>query len=121
MNPIKDIENKIIEKPSWPKFHPGDTISVDYTIREGSKERVQRFKGTVIERKGSGATETFTVRKVTQGIGIERIFPVRSPFIKNITVNKHGKVRRARIHYLRDKFGKAARIPEKKKSNKREV
>jgi large subunit ribosomal protein L19 len=98
-----------------PDFRSGDTITVHYKIIEGNKERIQNYRGVVIQRKGSGATESFTVRKVSGGIGVERIFPLHSPFIDQIEVNKKGKVRRARIYYLRDLTGKKARIKEKKR------
>ena len=98
----------------YPKFQAGDNITVHYKIREGSKERIQAFKGDVIQRKGSGTSETFTVRKISNGVGVERIFPLLSPNIDKIEVNKKGKVRRARIYYLRDLRGKKARIKEKR-------
>ncbi|MCH2200192.1 MAG: 50S ribosomal protein L19 [Flavobacteriales bacterium] len=98
----------------WPEFNAGDTLTVSYKIKEGNKERVQQFQGVVIQRRGSGTTETFTIRKITNGVGVERIFPLASPFIEEIKVNKRGRVRRARIFYLRGLTGKAARIKEKK-------
>jgi len=101
-------------KDNLPEFGAGDTVEVHVRIIEGSKERTQRFKGVCIQRKGSGATETFTVRKISSGIGVERIFPVHSPNIARIKVLKRGKVRRARIFYLRQKSGKKARIKERK-------
>ena len=102
---------------SYPKFKAGDTITVTYRIKEGDKERLQKFKGVVIQTKGgSPATKTFTIRKISNGIGVERIFPFNSPFIESIDVNKVGKVRRARIFYLRELSGKKARIKEKKLS-----
>jgi large subunit ribosomal protein L19 len=96
----------------FPKFKAGDTITVTYKIKEGSKERLQRFQGVVLQRVGSGPTETFTIRKVTQNIGVERIFPISSPFIEEIVVNKVGVVRRARIFYFRKLRGKKAKIKE---------
>ncbi|MBL4752038.1 MAG: 50S ribosomal protein L19 [Flavobacteriales bacterium] len=96
------------------EFGTGDTITVHYKIKEGDKERIQLFKGVVLQRKGSGSTETVTIRKVSGGIGVERILPVNSPYIDKIEVNKHGKVRRARIFYLRNLKGKRARITERK-------
>jgi large subunit ribosomal protein L19 len=111
---IKEVENLAIESKEWPSFKAGDTISVDYKIREGNKERVQQFKGVVIQKRGRGRAMTFTVRKVSGGMGVERIFPISSPFIEKIEVNKEGSVRRARIFYLRDRKGKAARIKEKR-------
>jgi large subunit ribosomal protein L19 len=99
---------------SYPEFKAGDTITVTYRIKEGDKERLQKFRGVVIQMKGSDPfTKTFTVRKVSGGVGVERIFPFQSPFIDSIEVNKFGKVRRARIFYLRDLTGKKARIKEK--------
>ena len=103
-----------VETPKYPDFKSGDTITVRYKIKEGNKERIQNFRGVVIQRKGSGATETFTVRKISSGVGVERIFPLNSPFIDGIDLNKAGKVRRARIYYLRNLTGKKARIKEKK-------
>ncbi len=94
-------------------FKAGDTITVHYKIKEGEKERVQQFQGIVLQRKGSGATETFTVRKISNGVGVERIFPINSPFVDKIEINKKGQVRRARIFYLRELKGKSARIKEK--------
>lgn len=111
---IREISNKINTMHDLPSFKAGDTISVHYKIKEGDKERVQVFQGTVIQRRGSGPSETFTVRKNSGGIGVERIFPISSPFIEKIVVNKTGKVRRARIFYLRKRMGKAARIKEKR-------
>ena len=98
----------------FPDFKAGDTITVTYKIKEGDKERLQKFRGVVIQLKGMDPfTKTFTVRKVSGGIGVERIFPFQSPFIDSIEVNKYGKVRRARIFYLRNLTGKKARIKEK--------
>ncbi|MFO8129676.1 MAG: 50S ribosomal protein L19 [Bacteroidales bacterium] len=102
------------EIKNHPDFKAGDTITVQYKIREGNKERIQNFTGVVIQKKGSGSTETFTLRKMSSGIGIERIFPMTSPFIENIKVNKHGMVRRARIYYFRGLTGKKARIKERR-------
>ncbi len=115
MDLIKVAENSFaIEAKEFPEFRSGDTITVHYKIIEGNKERIQNYRGVVIQRKGSGATESFTVRKISGGVGVERIFPLNSPFIDQIEVNKKGKVRRARIYYLRDLTGKKARIKEKK-------
>ena len=97
-----------------PSFSAGDTVTVYYKIKEGDKERIQFFKGDVIQRKGSGSTETFTIRKMSNGIGVERIFPVHSPGIEKIEVNKLGKVSRARIFYMRNRTGKSARIKQKR-------
>ncbi|MEG0033388.1 MAG: 50S ribosomal protein L19 [Mucinivorans sp.] len=96
-----------------PEFKAGDTITVTIRIREGSKERLQNFRGVVLQRRGAGATETFTVRKMSDAVGVERVFPVNSPTIVNIELNKRGVVRRARIFYLRDLTGKKARIKER--------
>lgn len=96
-----------------PEFQAGDTITVTIRIREGNKERLQNFRGVVIQRRGSGATETFTIRKMSDAVGVERIFPVNSPTITKIEVNKRGVVRRARIFYLRALTGKKARIKER--------
>lgn len=102
------------EAKDFPKFKAGDTITVTYKIKEENKERLQKFRGVVIQRRGQGTTQTFTVRKMSSGIGVERIFPLFSPFIDTIELNKVGKVRRARIFYLRKLTGKKARIKEKK-------
>ncbi len=97
-----------------PEFSAGDTITVYYRIKEGNKERVQAFRGVVIQVRGKGIGKTFTVRKISNGIGVERIFPLNSPFIEKIEINKRGKVRRARIYYLRNLSGKKARIKERR-------
>ena len=114
MNLTEQISSKINTKNEVPKFGSGDTITVFYKIREGNKERIQFFKGDVIQRRGIGATETFTIRKMSSGIGVERIFPLNSPLIDKIELNKKGKVRRSRIFYLRELTGKSARIKEKR-------
>ncbi|MCK9321190.1 MAG: 50S ribosomal protein L19 [Bacteroidales bacterium] len=106
--------DSLTESREFPKFKAGDTITVSYKIKEGNKERIQLFRGDVIQCAGEGMTKTFTVRKVSGGIGIERIFPYSSPFIEEIVVNKRGVVRRARIFYLRGLTGKKARIKEKR-------
>lgn len=111
---ISFVEEQLVKKKEHPMFKAGDTVTVTYRIVEGSKERLQAYQGVVLQRAGAGATETFTVRKISGGIGVERIFPVNSPFIDNIVVNKHGVVRRARIFYLRKLTGKKARIKEKR-------
>ena len=98
----------------FPKFKAGDTITVTYKIIEGNKERLQKFRGVVIQRAGSGPTATFTIRKISGNIGVERIFPISSPFITEIELNKVGRVRRARIFYFRNLRGKKARIKEKR-------
>jgi large subunit ribosomal protein L19 len=104
------------ETKSFPAFKAGDTITVTYRIKEENKERLQKFRGVCIQRKGTGVTQTFTIRKISNGVGVERIFPLTSPFIENIETNKSGKVRRARIFYLRKLTGKKARIKEKKRA-----
>ena len=115
MDKVREIELQLAPQKTFPNFKAGDNVSVSYKIIEGSKERIQVFKGDVIQRSGSGNTQTFTVRKISNGIGVERIFPLYSPNIDEITVNKHGKVRRARIFYLRGLRGKAARIKEQRR------
>ena len=114
MNLMNVVEKELGVKTEFPKFIAGDTVTIHYKIVEGNKERIQQFRGVVIQRSGTGHTETFTVRKISGNIGVERIFPISSPFIDQIEVNKHGKVRRARIFYIRDLTGKKARIKEKK-------
>ncbi len=114
MDLMKVVDKEYAKNHNFPIFSSGDTITVHYKIIEGSKERIQQFRGVVLQRKGAGHTETFTVRKMSGNIGVERIFPITSPFIHKIEVNKHGKVRRARIFYLRELTGKKARIKEKK-------
>lgn len=104
----------MIEPREWPEFGAGDTITVTVKIKEGKKERLQAFQGVVLQRRGVGMTETFTIRKMSSGIGVERIFPVNSPHIDNIKVNKRGLVRRSRIFYLRGLTGKSARIKERR-------
>lgn len=114
METLQEISKKLNGTTDYPKFRAGDTITVHYKIREGNKERIQLFQGVVIQRRGEGITETFTIRKMSSGIGVERIIPLGSPFIDKIEINKSGKVRRARIFYLRDLTGKAARIKERR-------
>jgi large subunit ribosomal protein L19 len=114
MNLMDVVDKELAVTNEYPKFIAGDTVTVHYKIKEGNKERIQQFRGVVIQRNGSGNTETFTVRKMSGNIGVERIFPLASPSIDKIEVNKHGKVRRAKIFYLRDLTGKKARIREKK-------
>lgn len=115
MDRIKEIATKLSEIKDWPEFRAGDTVAVTVKITEGSKERLQKFEGVVIQRKGSGNTSTFTVRKTASGVGVERIFPTNAPLIDNIEVKKHGKVRRSRIYYLRERTGKSARIKERRR------
>jgi len=115
MDLIKVAQNAfVVETKEQPQFHPGDTITVHYKIREGNKERIQNYRGVVIQINGEGLTKTFTVRKMSGNIGVERIFPLFSPFIDMIEVNKRGRVRRAKLYYLRDLTGKKARIKEKR-------
>ncbi len=114
MNLLKYAEEQLITKKNLPDFRAGDTVTVNYKIKEGDKERVQQFTGTVIQRKGDGAVKTFTVRKISNGVGVERIFPLNSPFIESIEVDKRGEVRRAKLFYLRAAIGKKAKIDELK-------
>ncbi|OPZ63726.1 MAG: 50S ribosomal protein L19 [Firmicutes bacterium ADurb.Bin506] len=116
MNIIDIIENEQIRR-DLPQFGPGDTVKVHVKVVEGSRERVQVFEGTVIGRKGSGANESFTVRKISNGIGVERTFPMHSPKIEKIEVAREGAVRRAKLYYLRGRVGKRARIRERKRDN----
>ncbi len=110
---LKYAEQQFSVPSTTPKFKAGDTVTVHYKIKEGEKERVQQYQGVVIQRKGAGITESFTVRKISNGVGVERIFPISSPYIDKVEVNKVGVVRRARLYYLRALTGKAARIAEK--------
>ena len=114
MDLVKFVEEQSIEKRELPAFKAGDTVSVHYKIREGNKERIQIYQGVVIQRNSTGNNETFTVRKVSNGIGVERIFPINSPNIDKIEVNSVGKVRRSKLYYLRALTGKAARIKSKR-------
>ena len=113
-NLVDFVQQEFVEKKDFPKFSAGDTITVYYEIREGSKTRTQFFKGVVIQRKGSGSSETFTIRKMSGTIGVERIFPINLPAIQKIEINTRGKVRRARIFYFRNLTGKKAQIKEKR-------
>ena len=110
---MQDIINEVNPKNELTKFDAGDSVAVHYKIKEGAKERIQVFQGVVIQKRGKGSTETFTVRKMSNSVGVERIFPSNSPFIDKIEMIKRGKVRRSRIFYLRDRKGKAARIKER--------
>lgn len=115
MNPkLKAVEDALYAKHKHPEFGPGDNITVSYKITEGNKERIQEFRGDVIQVRGQGATKTFTVRKISNGVGVERIFPLSSPFVDEILVNKAGRVRRAKLFYQRRRSGKASRIQEKR-------
>ena len=109
MHALSAIEEQYIRK-DLPAFRAGDTVRVNVRIREGDKERIQAFEGVVLRRHAAGARSTFTVRKLSSGIGVERIFPLHSPMVESVEVVRHGRVRQARIYYLRDRFGKAARI-----------
>lgn len=115
MDLIKEVQKEFAVGNEVPDFGAGDTVAVEYKIKEGEKERIQLFTGVVLQRRGEGTTETFTVRKISGGIGVERIFPIQSPFIESIKVMKHGAVRRARIFYFRERTGKSARIREKRR------
>ena len=117
----KDQMDKIVAERSIPDFSAGDTIKVDVKIVEGDKERIQAFEGLCISRSGGGLNESFTVRKISYGEGVERIFPIFSPKIAGITVLKKGKVRRAKLYYLRDRRGKSARIVEKIQASKKDT
>ena len=121
MNLIQELEkeqlNKLKESGQVPDFAPGDTVRVNVKISEGTRERVQAYEGVVIGRSGAGINESFTVRKISYGEGVERVFPVYSPTIESISVVKKGKVRRAKLYYLRDRRGKSARIAEKIDTN----
>lgn len=114
MNLIEYVQDKLAHKAKLPSFRAGDTVTVSYKIKEGEKERIQEFTGVVLQVKGTGATKTFTVRKISNGVGVERIFPLSSPFIDSIEVAKKGDVRRAKLFYLRELTGKKARIQERK-------
>ncbi|MBS7376469.1 MAG: 50S ribosomal protein L19 [Paludibacteraceae bacterium] len=114
MDLIKIAEQAFAVEKNHPSFKSGDTVTIDYRIKEGNKERIQRYKGVVIKIAGHGDNKRFTVRKMSDNVGVERIFPMNSPFIDKIEVNKIGKVRRAKLYYLRNLTGKAARIAEKR-------
>ena len=117
----KDQMDKIIAERAIPDFSAGDTVKIDVKIVEGDKERIQAFEGLCIARSGGGLNESFTVRKISYGEGVERIFPIFSPKIAGITVLKKGKVRRAKLYYLRDRRGKSARIVEKIQASKKDT
>jgi len=114
MNAISFVHEQLTAKKQYPKFKAGDNVTVNYKIVEGNKERIQSFKGDVLKIQGTGATASFTVRKISDGVGVERLFPMQSPNIDSIVLNKVGKVRRAKLYYLRERAGKAARIKEKR-------
>ena len=114
MDLIKIAEEAFATNKEYPSFKSGDTITVAYRIKEGNKERIQQYRGVVIRISGHGDKKRFTVRKMSENVGVERIFPIESPFIESITVNKFGKVRRAKLYYLRALTGKKARIKERR-------
>lgn len=113
MHPFIETQKEWL-RASTPAFRPGDTVRVNVRVKEGEKERLQAFEGVCIARKGGGVSETFTVRKISNGVGVERIFPLHSPMVAEITVVRRGAVRRAKLYYLRDVTGKAGRIKERK-------
>ncbi len=115
MDAIAFVHEQLSGKKEFPKFKAGDNVTVNYKIVEGTKERIQSFKGDVVKRQGRGFTQTFTVRKISDGVGVERVFPVYSPNVESIVLNKSGRVRRAKLYYLRERSGKSARIKEKKR------
>jgi large subunit ribosomal protein L19 len=110
------VHEQLTVKREFPKFKAGDNITVNYKIIEGNKERIQSFKGDVIKRQGTGQTATFTVRKISDGVGVERTFPLFSPNIESIEMNKIGRVRRAKLYFQRERSGKSARIKEKRQA-----
>ncbi|MCL4133573.1 UNVERIFIED_CONTAM: hypothetical protein GTU68_051756 [Idotea baltica] len=112
---VKFVQDEFVTKKDFPEFSAGDTITVFYEIREGEKVRTQFFRGVVIQRRGSGSSETFTIRKMSGTVGVERIFPVNLPALQKVEINKRGKVRRARIFYFRGLTGKKARIREERR------
>lgn len=117
MNPaIAFVHEQLSNKKVFPAFKAGDNVTVNYKIIEGNKERIQSFKGDVIKKQGTGATAAFTVRKISDGVGVERSFPFFSPNIESIILNKAGRVRRAKLYYQRERSGKSARIQEKKRA-----
>ncbi len=118
MDSIRQLESDKLRN-DLPGFAAGDTIAVSVRVREGEKERSQIFQGVVLQRRGAGYSETFTVRKISGGIGVERVFPLQSPTVMSLKVIRHGRVRRARIFYLRDRVGRAARVKEKRMEYKR--
>ena len=115
MDLVKFVQDEFVTKNELPEFAAGDTITVYYEIREGDKVRTQFFRGVVIQKRGSGASETFTIRKMSGTVGVERIFPINLPSIQKIEINKRGKVRRARIYYFRGLTGKKAKIKERRR------
>ena len=117
MNPkVRAVETALFAASKHPSFGPGDNITVSYKITEGNKERIQEFRGDVIQVRGDGTSKMFTVRKISNGVGVERVFPLFSPYVDGITVNKVGRVRRAKLFYQRKRSGKASRIAEKRQA-----
>jgi len=116
MSALQYVHEQLTGKKEFPDFKPGDNITVNYKIIEGNKERIQSFKGDVLKRQGTGATATFTVRKISDGVGVERLFPFFSPNIESIVLNKTGRVRRSKLYYQRRRSGKSARIKEKRQT-----
>ena len=116
MNAVAYVHEQLTGKKDFPAFKPGDNITVNYKIIEGNKERIQSFKGDVLKRQGTGHTASFTVRKISDGVGVERVFPIFSPNIDSIVLNKSGNVRRAKLFYQRKRSGKSARIREKRQA-----
>lgn len=112
MDALKLISNESLRADA-PEFNIGDTVRVHVKIREGERERIQAFEGTVIARRGSGVSESFTVRRVSYGVGIERVFPIHSPNVANVEIVRRGKARRGKLYYLRDRVGKAAKVKER--------
>lgn len=115
MEKIREYENKNL-KNDIKNISPGDTVTVNYKVKEGERERLQPFRGTVVSLKGSSSKESITVRKISYGVGVERIFPLHSPLVESIKIEKKGKVRRSKLYYLRKRKGKATRIKEKRSS-----
>ena len=111
---VQFVHEQLTGKKDYPKFKAGDNVTVNYKIVEGGKERIQSFRGDVLKIQGVGATATFTVRKISDGVGVERVFPFFSPNVESVLLNKVGKVRRAKLYYLRERSGKSARIKEKR-------
>ncbi len=114
MNRLQEIESPYLRTDVVPEFRAGDTVKVHVRVSEGDKQRIQLFQGVVISRKGDGTRESFTVRKISGGVGVERVFPLNAPVVDKIEVVRHGRVRRAKLYYLRDLRGKAARIEERR-------
>jgi len=122
MNPkVKAVETALFAASKHPSFGPGDNITVSYKITEGNKERIQEFRGDVIQVRGDGTSKMFTVRKISNGVGVERVFPLFSPYVDDILVNKVGRVRRAKLFYQRKRSGKASRIAEKRQAEETTV